>query len=93
MVWEEGCREAPSYPIKSSGSKGHPALGGVSGQRPEKPGTGFRAHGFAPLTSPVSRREGLGARVVRGADILAIVLIVGLSGLCLYLARTWTDKL
>ena len=24
---------------------------------------------------------------------LAIVLIVGLSGLCLYLARTWTDKL
>ncbi len=28
-----------------------------------------------------------------GADILAIVLIVGLSGLCLYLARTWTDKL
>ena len=24
--------------------------GGVSGQRPEKPGTGFRAQGFAPVT-------------------------------------------
>jgi len=28
-----------------------------------------------------------------GAHLLAILMIVGLAGYCLYLARTWGDKM
>ena len=56
LRWRERCawlfaRLPPRTPLKLWGSKGLPALGGVSGQCPEKPGTGFRAHGFAPVTT------------------------------------------
>ena len=44
-------------PLKSWSSKGPLALGGVSGRRPEKPGTGFRGHGFAPVTAGGSERD------------------------------------